>query len=204
MTRFVLLFWQLRSFLLWGALSYENTGLSLYMLLALASAVFLGSEFFTTRGHILLPQIWDFPFRRLLRLAGSRWRYSTPPRWSSLYKPGMDRTENVSSIIACSLVAGETTCPQSSSLATAVLLSPVYTAVTRTWSCPAVAGFSEFVSQTPLVARANSLSDSRSRKFSIAVTKACIERNSEPAPSTLLPILTIYFPKIYLTEELTL
>jgi hypothetical protein len=24
-------------------------------------------------------QIWDFPFRRLLRLAGSRWRYSTPP-----------------------------------------------------------------------------------------------------------------------------
>jgi hypothetical protein len=28
---------------------------------------------------ILLSQIWDFPFRRLLRLAGSRWRYSTPP-----------------------------------------------------------------------------------------------------------------------------
>jgi hypothetical protein len=24
-------------------------------------------------------QNWDFPFRRLLRLAGSRWRYSTPP-----------------------------------------------------------------------------------------------------------------------------
>jgi hypothetical protein len=31
-----------------------------------------------TRDHILLSQIWDFPFRRLLRLAGSRWRYSTP------------------------------------------------------------------------------------------------------------------------------
>jgi hypothetical protein len=29
--------------------------------------------------RILLSQIWDFPFRRLLRLAGSRWRYSTPP-----------------------------------------------------------------------------------------------------------------------------
>jgi hypothetical protein len=29
--------------------------------------------------HILLSQIWDFPFRRLLRLTGSRWRYSTPP-----------------------------------------------------------------------------------------------------------------------------
>jgi hypothetical protein len=30
----------------------------------------------------------------------------------------------------CSLVAGETTCPQSCSLATGVVLSPVYTAVT--------------------------------------------------------------------------
>jgi hypothetical protein len=28
---------------------------------------------------ILLSQIWDFPLRLLLRLAGSRWRYSTPP-----------------------------------------------------------------------------------------------------------------------------
>jgi hypothetical protein len=46
----------------------------LYMLLALASAVLLVSK-----AHILLSQIWDFPFRRLLRLAGSRWRYSTPP-----------------------------------------------------------------------------------------------------------------------------
>jgi hypothetical protein len=49
----------------------------LYMLLALASAVFLGSESLGTRDHILLSQIRDFPFRRLLRLAGSRWRYST-------------------------------------------------------------------------------------------------------------------------------
>jgi hypothetical protein len=32
-----------------------------------------------TLDHILLYQICDFPFRRLLRLAGSRWRYSTPP-----------------------------------------------------------------------------------------------------------------------------
>jgi hypothetical protein len=53
--------------------------LTLYMLLALASAVFLGSESHGTRDHILLSQIWDFPFRHLLRLAGSRWRYSTPP-----------------------------------------------------------------------------------------------------------------------------
>jgi hypothetical protein len=40
----------------------------LYMLLALASADFLGSESLGTRDHILLSQIWDFPFRRLLRL----------------------------------------------------------------------------------------------------------------------------------------
>jgi hypothetical protein len=51
----------------------------LQLLLALASAVIFGSESRTTRGHILLSQIRDFLFRRLLRLAGSRWRYSTPP-----------------------------------------------------------------------------------------------------------------------------
>jgi hypothetical protein len=50
----------------------------LNMLLVLASAVFLRSESFGTRDHILLSQIWDFHFRCLLRLAGSRWRYSTP------------------------------------------------------------------------------------------------------------------------------
>jgi hypothetical protein len=50
----------------------------LYLLLVLASVVFLGSESLSTRDHILLSQIWDFPFRRLLRLAGSRWRYTTP------------------------------------------------------------------------------------------------------------------------------
>jgi hypothetical protein len=48
----------------------------LYMLLGLPNAVFLWSESLGTRAHILLSQIWDFPFRRLLRLAGSRWRYS--------------------------------------------------------------------------------------------------------------------------------
>jgi hypothetical protein len=49
------------------------------MLLVLASAVFLGSDSLGTRDHILVSQIWGCPFRRLLRLAGSRWRYSTPP-----------------------------------------------------------------------------------------------------------------------------
>jgi hypothetical protein len=51
----------------------------LQLLLALARAVIFGSESRRTRGHILLSQIRDFPFRRFLRLAGSRWRYSTPP-----------------------------------------------------------------------------------------------------------------------------
>jgi hypothetical protein len=46
----------------------------LQLLLALASAVIFGFKF-----HILLSQIRDFTFRRLLRLAGLRWRYSTPP-----------------------------------------------------------------------------------------------------------------------------
>jgi hypothetical protein len=49
------------------------------LLLTLASEVILGSESRGTRDHILLSQFWDFPFCRLLRLAGSRWRYSTPP-----------------------------------------------------------------------------------------------------------------------------
>jgi uncharacterized membrane protein YphA (DoxX/SURF4 family) len=41
-------------------------------------------------------------------------------------------TEIVSAIIACSLVAVET-CPKSCSLGTAVILSPVYVAVTWQW-----------------------------------------------------------------------
>jgi hypothetical protein len=47
--------------------------------LALASAVILWSESQRARDHILLSQILDFHFRRLLRLAGSQWKYSTPP-----------------------------------------------------------------------------------------------------------------------------
>jgi hypothetical protein len=51
----------------------------LQLLLGLASTVIFGSESRGTRDHILLSDIRDFPFRRLLRLAGLRWRYSTPP-----------------------------------------------------------------------------------------------------------------------------
>jgi hypothetical protein len=81
MTRYLLL-WQLRSY---GKHSLTRGRICLlYMLLALASAVIFGSSSLRTRGHILLSQIRDFLFRRLLRLAGSRWRYSTPPPHGNL------------------------------------------------------------------------------------------------------------------------
>jgi hypothetical protein len=51
----------------------------LQLLLALASTVILGAESRGSLDHILLPQIRDFPFRRLLRLAGLRWSYSNLP-----------------------------------------------------------------------------------------------------------------------------
>jgi hypothetical protein len=47
----------------------------------------------------------------------------------SLYDTGTDRAENVSSIIGCSLVAGEMF-PQSCSLATAAILSLFYKNIT--------------------------------------------------------------------------
>jgi hypothetical protein len=83
----------------------------LQLLLALARVVSLGSEC-GTRDHMLLSQIRDFPFRRLLQLAGLRWRYSTPSppgevkvnvmlrptvqsaNRSSLYRLNTDNTEN--------------------------------------------------------------------------------------------------------------
>jgi hypothetical protein len=102
--------WQLRGY--WfGAPSITRGRVSrLQLLLALASAVIFWSEFRRTRGHILLSQIRDFPFRRLLRLAGSRWRNSTPPphefhpchpclAWSSLFNFEADGIVNNSSTI---------------------------------------------------------------------------------------------------------
>jgi hypothetical protein len=65
----------LAGLLMWGALSDDRTGLSYTISAGLASAVILGSESHGTRDHSLLPQIRDFPFRRLLRLARLRWRY---------------------------------------------------------------------------------------------------------------------------------
>jgi hypothetical protein len=71
--------WQLRSCFCGAPSLTRGRVWHLYMLLVLTSAVFLGSESLGSRDHILLSQFWDFPFRRLLRLAGSRWRYTTPP-----------------------------------------------------------------------------------------------------------------------------
>jgi hypothetical protein len=70
-----------------GALSLTRGRICrLQLLLALASAVILGSESRGARDLILLSQIRDFLFRRLLRLAGLRWRYSTPPPHWGLFE----------------------------------------------------------------------------------------------------------------------
>jgi hypothetical protein len=62
-----------------GALSLTRGWVCrLQLLLAFVSAVIFGSESRGTRDHILLSQIRDFSFRRLLRLAGLRWGYLTP------------------------------------------------------------------------------------------------------------------------------
>jgi hypothetical protein len=71
---------------LWGALSDERTGLSFIYAAGPCQCSLSLVKSLRTRDHILLSPIWDFPFRRLLRLAGSRWRYSTPPlNWTILY-----------------------------------------------------------------------------------------------------------------------
>jgi hypothetical protein len=75
----LIIVWQLRVCWFGAPSLMRGRVCRLKLLLAIASAVIFGSESLRTRGHILLSQIPDFPFRRLLRLAGSRWRYSTPP-----------------------------------------------------------------------------------------------------------------------------
>jgi hypothetical protein len=62
-----------------AALPEEKTGVSLKLLLGLESAVIFESVSRVIRDHILLSKIGYFPFRRLLRIAGLRWRYSIPP-----------------------------------------------------------------------------------------------------------------------------
>jgi hypothetical protein len=76
----------------------------LYMLLGLPNAVFLGSESLGTCDRILLSQIRGFRFRSLLRLAGSRWRYSTPP------PHGVPRQV----LLSCYIASGRTTAQKTS------------------------------------------------------------------------------------------
>jgi hypothetical protein len=61
----------------------------LRLLLVLDSAVLFGSDSCGTRDHNLLSQIRDFPFHRLLRVAGLGWRYSIPLSHGSLQLPGL-------------------------------------------------------------------------------------------------------------------
>jgi hypothetical protein len=112
MTRFLLLS-DSCGFVDVGALSLTRGRVCrLQLLLALASAIFLGSESLGTRDHILLSQIRDFPFRRFLRLVGLRWRYLTPPPHGVLselselnlvgrvIQPRSGPTENIACVIS--------------------------------------------------------------------------------------------------------
>jgi hypothetical protein len=83
--------WQLRDCWFGAPSLTRGRVCRLQLLLALASAVIFGSESRRTLGHILQYQIRDFPFRRLLRLARSRWRYSTPPLHAGLYSGQFSR-----------------------------------------------------------------------------------------------------------------
>jgi hypothetical protein len=64
---------------MWGALSDMRTDLSFTIAAGPRQRSHTRVEPRGTRDHILLSRIRDFPFRYLLRLAGLRWRYSTPP-----------------------------------------------------------------------------------------------------------------------------
>jgi hypothetical protein len=106
--------------LILGALSDEKTDLSFTIPAGLPNAVIFGSESRRTRDHILLSQIWDFLFRRLLRLSGLRWRYSTPPPhrglstdWCPFYitpwhGPRINTVSNSSSTVEYWYISAET------------------------------------------------------------------------------------------------
>jgi hypothetical protein len=102
--------------LMWGALSDERTGLSFTIAAGPRQHGDFGSESRGTRNNILLSQIRNFPFRRLLRLAGLQWRYSTPPphglQGSPFYNFGSNRVEittpNNSSVVLCLSFAADT------------------------------------------------------------------------------------------------
>jgi hypothetical protein len=65
--------------LMWGALSDERAGVSFTIAPGPCQCRHFRVWLQGTRDHNLLSQIRDFPFRRLLRITGLRWRYSTQP-----------------------------------------------------------------------------------------------------------------------------
>jgi hypothetical protein len=70
---------------LWDALSDERSDLSyVYAAGSCQRSLSRVRVPWDLRPYILLSHIWDFPFRRLLRLEGSEWRYSTPPPHGSV------------------------------------------------------------------------------------------------------------------------
>jgi hypothetical protein len=75
-----------------GALSDERTGLS-FVYAAGPCQLSLSRVRVPLDSRPYFAQIWDFPSYHLLRLAGWRWRYSTPPPRSSLCSLGTDRTK---------------------------------------------------------------------------------------------------------------
>jgi hypothetical protein len=75
--------------------------------------------------------IQSYTYGRLKAVCKSRTgvrlgKYQMARRTSFYWRFGTGRTENISLIIACFLVAGKTTCPQSCFLATSLLPSHVY------------------------------------------------------------------------------
>jgi hypothetical protein len=128
--------------LMWGAVSDETTGViynycwsSPAQSFSGPSAAGLMTTFYCLRFETLGTSRVRCPYFLVILKVGKKSVRPFTQLIQSNYLvlvicPGTDRTENVSSIIACSLVAGETTCPQSCSIAMAIVLSPVYTAVT--------------------------------------------------------------------------
>jgi hypothetical protein len=65
--------------LMWATFSEERAGLLFTIPPGPCQTFTFGSDCHGTCEHILLSQVRDFPFCRLLRLPGLWWRYSTPP-----------------------------------------------------------------------------------------------------------------------------
>jgi hypothetical protein len=76
--------------LMWGALSDERTDLPFIIAAGPRQRSDSQARVPWDSEHILLSQIREFPFRRLLRLAGLQWKYSTPlPPQSVPYRKNM-------------------------------------------------------------------------------------------------------------------